>query len=210
MKFFCRFILPLLLAGLLATMARAQAQTRPVGSQVEPATPASAPPANYVLCANDMVQVKVFQEEDMNWTVRVNKDGNVVLPLVGTIDATKKTPDDLGAAVAARLHDGWLVHPQVSVAVLEFSKRRFTILGQVAKAGQIDFPDNSTLNLLQAIGMAGGYTRNADSGRVYVKRQVGPKQVVLKIDAGRMARNAAASPFEILPGDTITVAETVF
>ena len=207
--------LPLLVAGALTVDARAQ-QPGPPTVRVPTANAAVAagavapPPANYILSANDLVQVKVFQEDDMNWTVRVNKDGNIVLPLVGSINATKRTPDELGAAVRDRLHDGWLVHPQVSVAVLEFSKRRFTILGQVEKAGQIDFPDNATVNLLQAIGMAGGYTRNADPGRVYIKRQVGAKQLVLKVDARRMARDAAASPFEILPGDTITVTETVF
>ena len=96
------------------------------------------------------------------------------------------------------------------MAVLEFSKRRFTILGQVEHAGQIDFPDNSTLNVLQAVGMAGGFTRNADPGRVYIKRVVGSQQVVLKVDARRMQRDVRAEPFEILPGDTITVAETLF
>lgn len=206
-RFGGRFLLGLIVACNATAVC---AQTEPAGPRVTVGAAATAPPANYVLSANDLVQVKVFQEDDMNWTVRVNKDGNVVLPLVGTIDAGKKTPDQLAATVRDRLHDGWLVHPQVSVAVLEFSKRRFTILGQVEKAGQIDFPDNATLDVLQAIGMAGGYTRNADPGRVYVKRQVGDKQVVLKLDARRMARNATANPFEILPGDTITVAETVF
>lgn len=210
-------MLPLLLLAVAAApVSRAQQPGSPsvrvpsAASGAGAFTEVAAPPANYILCANDLVQVKVFQEDDMNWTVRVNKDGNIVLPLVGSINATKKTPDELGAAVRDRLHDGWLVHPQVSVAVLEFSKRRFTILGQVEKAGQIDFPDNATVNLLQAIGMAGGFTRNADPGRVYIKRQVGAKQAVLKIDARRMARDPAAAPFEILPGDTITVTETVF
>ena len=206
----CRWLVSLLLLVQsvdLHAQQSAEANRSAVGAG--PAV-AVAPPANYIISANDLLQVKVFQEDDMNWTVRVNTDGNIVLPLVGSINATKKTPEDLAASVRERLHDGWLVHPQVSVAVLEFSKRRFTILGQVTKPGQIDFPDNSTVDVLQAIGMAGGYTRNADPGRVYVKRKVDKRQIVLTLDARRMARDAATTPFEILPGDTITVAETVF
>ena len=112
--------------------------------------------------------------------------------------------------VRDRLHDGYLVHPQVNISVLEFSKRRFTILGQVDHPGQIDFPDNASVNVLQAIGMAGGTTRNADPGRVYVKRKVGREEIVLKLDATRMARDAKLPPFEILPGDTIPVSQPVF
>ena len=167
-------------------------------------------PANYVLSPNDLVQVRVFQEDDMDWTVRVTKDGNVSLPLVGVINVKDRTPDQLGTVVRDRLHDGYLVHPQVNVSVLEFSKRRFTILGQVERPGQLDFPDNTTLNVLQAIGMAGGTTRNADPGRVYVKRRVGAKEIVLKMDARRMAKDPSLTPFDILPGDTITVPNTVF
>ncbi len=166
-------------------------------------------PANYLLNANDLVEVKVFQEDDMDWTVRVTKDGTVNLPLVGSISVLRKTPDELGEIVRVRLHDGYLVHPQVSVKVMEFSKRRFTILGEVVKAGQIDFPDNSELTVLDAIGIAGGYTKSANPSRIYVKRKVGSKEIVLTVDANRMARREVA-PFKILPGDVITVGQTIF
>ena len=179
------------------------------GPTALPASPSTDVPANYLLNANDLVEVKVFQEDDMDWTVRVTKDGTVNLPLVGSINVLRKTPDELGEIVRARLHDGYLVHPQVSVKVIEFSKRRFTILGEVAKAGQIDFPDNSELTVLDAVGIAGGYTKSANPSRIYVKRKVGSKEIVLTVDANRMARREVA-PFKILPGDVITVGQTIF
>lgn len=190
-----------------ATPTRPRPVVAPVNTS---ALPTGGLPANYVLSPNDLVQVKVFQEDDMDWTVRVTKDGNVSLPLVGVINVKDRTPDQLGTVVRDRLHDGYLVHPQVNVSILEFSKRRFTILGQVERPGQLDFPDNTTLNVLQAIGMAGGTTRNADPGRVYIKRRVGTKEIVLKMDARRMAKDPSMTPFDILPGDTITIPNTVF
>ena len=120
-----------------------------------------------------------------------------------------RTPAELGEIVKTKLHDGYLVHPQVTVSVLEFSKRRFTILGEVNKPGQIDFPDNADLDVLQALGMAGGYTKQANPARIYIKRRVNDREVVLTVDAKRMARRDAP-PFKILPGDTITVGETIF
>lgn len=194
------------MASALWALRLAAAQT----VSTAPASPAPRVPSNYRLSPNDLIEVKVFQEDDMDWTVRVAKDGAVNLPVVGTINVANKTSDELGAEVRARLLDGYLIHPQVNVTVLEFAKRRFTILGQVQKPGQIDFPDNSSVNLLQAIGMAGGFTKAASPSRVYVKRRVGAKEVVLTMDAGRMARKVEAEPFQILPGDTITVAETIF
>lgn len=199
----------------IARATAVAAGTAPTASGNAPAPASSAAamaaavPANYALSPNDLVEVKVFQEEDMDWTVRVTKDGTVNLPLVGTVNVLHKTPDELGEIVKTKLHDGYLVHPQVSVAVMEYSKRRFTLLGEVNKPGQIDFPDNSDLNLLEAIGIGGGYTKSANASRVYVKRLVGNKEIVLTVDANRMARRQEA-PFHILPGDTITVAETPF
>ena len=60
----------------------AQSMTR---DGLAPSAPAAEVPANYLLTPNDLVEVKVFQEEDMDWTVRVTKDGTINLPLVGGI-----------------------------------------------------------------------------------------------------------------------------
>jgi len=53
----------------------------------------------------------------------------------------------------------YLVNPQVNLTVMEYSKRRFIVLGQVQRPGAYDMPDRDSVRLLQAIGMAGGYTR---------------------------------------------------
>ncbi len=216
LPFIFRSLLWLMAAGWLtpgSSLAQQPSQTRSRPTNVPAAVvsaPVSALPANYVLSANDLVEVKVFQEDDMDWTVRVTKDGTVSIPVVGVISVKGKTPDQLSAVVRDRLHDGYLVHPQVNVSVLEFSKRRFTILGQVERPGQLDFPDNASVNVLQAIGMAGGTTKNADPGHVFVKRRVGAQEIVLKMDARRMAKDPSLPPFDILPGDTITVPTTIF
>ena len=202
--------LAFVLLGGTAWSCPAQTMVRgDVTTAASPVPAAAVAPANYALSPNDLVEVKVFQEDDMDWTVRVTKDSTINLPLVGSVVVAHKTPAELGEVVKTKLHDGWLVHPQVTVSVLEFSKRRFTILGEVNKPGQIDFPDNAELDVLQALGMAGGYTKQANPARVYVKRRVNDREIVLTVDAKRMARREA-TPFKVLPGDTITVGETIF
>jgi polysaccharide export outer membrane protein len=62
-----------------------------------------------------------------------------------------------------------------------------------------------------AIGMAGGYTKIANPGRVTVKRQQqGGGERLIKLDAKRMARGDDSASFYVKPGDIITVAESLF
>lgn len=184
--------------GLLSPGLRAQAPQEQTASQ------------NYALQPNDLVEILVFQEEDMHWKLRVSKDGSLNLPLIGTVGTSRKTADDLAAAIREKLADGYLANPQVTVTVLAYAKRRFTILGQVTRPGSYDMPDNAGVSLVQAIGMAGGFTGKAAPRRVLVKRTAGGQEVVQKLDAERMARDKDAPGFEVLPGDTITVTESIF
>jgi polysaccharide export outer membrane protein len=166
--------------------------------------------SNYVLSANDLVKLTVFQENDLETTVRVSKDGTVTFPLIGPVKIGGKSPQDAAKLVRDLLAKDYLVNPQVNLTVMEYSKRRFTVLGQVQRPGAYDMPDRDTINLLQAIGMAGGYTRIADPGKINLKRTVNGKESMMKLNAKRMASGDSTSGFEIQPGDIITVGESIF
>jgi polysaccharide export outer membrane protein len=72
-------------------------------------------------------------------------------------------------------------------------------------------PDGSPggIDLLEAVAMAGGYTRIAAPERITVRRRGASGDEVLKVDGKRMARGTTSS-FKVLPGDTITVGESIF
>lgn len=204
---------PLLSAGaailLLVHPAASQApagQPAPVAAAVD-ATPGN----NYILQPNDLIEILVFQEDDMNRRLRVAKDGSINLPLIGGVQAGRRTADELAGAIRRQLADGYLANPQVTVTVLSYAKRRFTILGQVNRPGSYDMPDNAGVSIVQAIGMAGGFARSAAPKRVLLKRQAGNGQeAVQRLDVDRMSKDEHAPAFEVLPGDTITVPESVF
>lgn len=182
----------------------------PVAAPAAVATTATVPDSNYLIQSNDLLEVLVFQEDDMTRRLRVAKDGSVNLPLIGTVQAGRRTADDLATSIRRQLADGYLANPQVSVTVLAYAKRRFTILGQVNRPGAYDMPDNTGLSLVQAVGMAGGYTRLAAPKKVLVKRVVNGQETVLRLDVESMARDERAGVFELLPGDTVTVPESIF
>lgn len=167
---------------------------------------------NYVIAPNDLLQVKVFQEDDLDTVARVSSDGTIILPLIESVQVGGKTVAQAAELIKTRYRsDRFLVNPQVGLAVMEYSKRLFTILGQVQKPGSYAFPDNSGLTLLQAIGFGGGYTKLANPSNIVVRRKSSQnREQVFKLNAKSMARDNASASFSILPNDVITVGETLF
>ena len=165
---------------------------------------------NYLLAPNDLVSVTVFQEDDLATKSRVGNDGTISVPLIGSVHVGGKSVDEAAQMIRARLAKGFLVNPQVNVGVVEFAKRLVTVLGQVQKGGTFEFPNQGPLDLLQAIGLAGGYSKTANPAKIVVKRRVNGKDVVMLVNGKELAAKKDAKPFEVLPGDTITVAESIF
>lgn len=170
----------------------------------------SGPSKAYVFSPNDVVELKVFQEPELDSKVRVNKDGNVTLPLIGTMRLAGRTVDEATAMIRETLDRRYLVNPQVNLTVVDYAKRRFTVMGEVQKPGSFEIPNEENVNLLQALALAGGYTRIGEPTRVTVVRVENGQRVVLKLNAKAMARDQKSAPFEIKPDDTITVGESVF
>jgi polysaccharide export outer membrane protein len=166
--------------------------------------------SNYLLNANDLVEVTVFQEDDLATKARVGNDGTITVPLVGSVKIGGKSVDEAAQIIKARLAKGYLVNPQVNVIVSEPAKRFVTVIGEVQKGGTFEFPNQGPLNLLQAIGLAGGYSKIADPKKVTVKRVVNGKEASVTVDAKAMAGKSNSKIMEILPGDTITVGESMW
>ena len=193
----------------LAFASRVSADTNKVALANGTTTNAAARP-NYVLTADDILHVMVYQEADLEAKVRVSKDGSIVLPLLGTVTVGGKTRENAARMIRDLLGDKYLVNPVVSLEILEYAKRRFTVLGQVQRPGSFEMPGDESVNLLQAISMAGGYTRLGAGNRVTVQRGQGAEKQVFKLDADSMAKDKNATIFEVLADDTITVGEKFF
>lgn len=198
-KIFCALAFGLCCAGANSAETNAAA----------PASTTNARP-DYVLVANDIVVVKVYQEDDLDAKVRISKDGSIVLPLLGSVTVGGKTREQAAKFIRDLLGEKYLVNPQVSLDIAEYSKRRFTVLGQVQRPNTYEMPGDESINLLQAISIAGGYTRLGAGNRVTVQRGVGAEKKTFKLDADSMANDKNVKIFEILPDDTITIGEKLF
>ena len=166
--------------------------------------------ADYKLRGNDVIHVKVFQEEDLSLKTRISKDGFTSLPLIGTLKLDGLTVNEAAVKIRNAYADGFLVNPQVNVAVESATKRTFTVLGPVGKAGVYEIPDYKTISLVEAIGMAGGFSEKANQRKVTVKRRVRGKVITRTFNVKNMAKLSKAKQIAILEHDVISVAESVF
>jgi protein involved in polysaccharide export with SLBB domain len=165
---------------------------------------------NYRLAPNDLVDFRVFQEPELDAVIRVSGDGNAIFPLVGAVPIAGKTVGEATELLRQRYMAGYLVNPQVTLTVRTYGRKVFTILGQVLKPGSYPIEGSESISLLDAIGLAGGYTRIANPSKVTVKRRENGQETIIRVDAKKMARSSSEASFLIQPGDVITVGESIF
>lgn len=151
---------------------------------------------SYILGVGDSLRISTFAEPELTNEFEVNSEGEISFPLIGEIKASGLSVVEFKDALVAALQDGYLVNPQVSIELLEL--RPFYITGEVSEPGSYEFVAGMTV--INAVILAGGYTRRANQKTIEVRRRVGDdtKKLDLKED----------SP--IFPGDTIRVKERFF
>jgi len=167
--------------------------------------------SNYKISANDVLDFKVFQESDLDAQVRVAGDGTAILPLVGSVNLAGKTLPEATALLRQRYLNGYLVNPQISLIIHTYAKRTFTVLGQVQRPGSYELVGDQAVSLLEAIGMAGGYTRIADPGKITIRRKESGQEQVFRVNGKRADKSGlGAEDFGVKPGDIVTVGESIF
>lgn len=170
----------------------------------------SSAAGDYVLSTADTLEMTIFREPDLTTRSKVGSDGSVQLPLIGEVKVAGLTIREAREVIRRRYDADYLVNPQVYLNLVDFAQRKFTILGQVARPGTYEFPGGRALGLLEAVGMAGGFNRSADRGRVLVRRtSESGTEGSFKVNAKKMSVGSGDA-FNILPGDVITVGESWF
>ena len=195
-------------AGATAATAVAAPEAAPVpGAPTQQLVAAAG--GDYVLAPSDTIEMTIFHEPDLTTQTRIASDGSAQFPLIGELKIAGMAMRDARELIRRRYDADYLVEPQVYLSVVGYAQRKFTILGQVARPGTYDFPPGEHLSLLEAVGLAGGFTRLAAESGVTVKRTVHGSDQTLKVNARKLtAKNG--KPFELSAGDVITVGESWF
>ena len=151
---------------------------------------------SYKLGAGDRLKVNVFGEESLSGEFEIDGQGIISFPLLGNLEAGGKDVRELEKIIVAKLKDGYLVNPRVSLEVMNF--RPFFILGEVKKPGS--YPYVNGLKVLNAVALSGGYTYRARMDRVLIRRGNDSKEKEFE----------ATEDDYVMPGDMIRVTERFF
>lgn len=124
----------------------------------------------FLLGPEDVIDIIVWRSDDLTQKdVVVRPDGKIAMPLVGEIEASRRTAKELAAEIAERLKE-YKGNPTVYVKVKEANSYHVYVLGDVAKPGK--YQVKSQVTVLQAISMAGGFTPFAAKNKAQVRRTV--------------------------------------
>jgi len=165
---------------------------------------------DYILQPLDLLQMRVFQEENMDREVRISRESTVMLPLIGLVDLAGLTIRQAEEKVTYLYDKDYLVNPQINITVLEYARRTVNVLGAVAEPGEIEFPQEEGLSLMEAISRAGGFTRLGDRRKVRLTRREASGDVVnFIVNTDDMIEGDSAEEWPLQTGDLIFVQERI-
>jgi polysaccharide export outer membrane protein len=135
---------------------------------------------------NDIVRVAVGRHPELGAAAtRIDDEGNLALPLVGSVHVGGSSVSQARETIAAALSK-FVRDPVVELSVVEHGARRFYVFGEVARPGAVVI-DRST-NVLQGLAVAGGFTPKANRSRVVLLRGTPEDLEVEVIDASSPTR----------------------
>ena len=159
--------------GIVATAAGvARAQDAKQQPSANDAAAATSDP-NYMIGAQDVLDINVWKEAELTRSVPVRPDGKISLPLLNDVQAAGLTPTQLSDELTKDLKK-FITDPQVTVIVTQINSQRVYILGEMTRPGA--YPLLPGMTVLQALSSAGGFTQFASLKKIYVLRSEGGKQ----------------------------------
>jgi polysaccharide export outer membrane protein len=159
--------------------------------------------AGYTVKPGDTLEISVWKEPDLQRTVLVRPDGQFSFPLVGEVDARNKTVAELNKTVSDRLTK-YISDAVVTISVQEIKGNKIFVLGQVNKPGE--FIVNPSVNIMQALSMAGGMTPFAATNDIIVLRGQGAQQKGMAFRYNDVVRGRSLDTnIELLSGDIVVV-----
>ena len=158
------FIVAALVSGLMAaTGTRAVAQV-----------------SSYVIGAQDVLTISVFDEPSLSGKYAVELDGSLAFPLVGRLKAAGMSLRDFESELRTRLAAGYFRNPRLTVAIEQDRSQRVFVVGAVKTPGTFSLTGDMTL--IEVLAKAGS-TSDAAGDEVMLIRGHGRTSATLP-DAG--------------------------
>lgn len=160
----------------------------------------------YVIGIPDVLKIVVWKNPELSVEVPVRRDGKISVPLVDDVQAEGLTPEELKEVLTEALAE-YVTAPDVTVVVQETNSHTVTVVGGVARSGQIAL--TRQMRVVEAIATMGGFGPFARKDRIkIIREQPGGKPIEFVFNYGAYtAGKAPESNLLLRPGDTIIVPE---
>jgi len=176
------------------------------------------PSAEYPLGPGDVLRITIYGHGDLPQEVVLAADGSFTYPFIGSVQAAGLTVPQLTAAMARRLEEGYLVAPQITITVTQYSSQQVYVLGAVKAPGVQTLKRNTTL--LELIAAAGGPTPEAGA-EVIIARAKPPEETrrpgqsqrnteAVRVNLEKLLAGEVAQRLEIERGDTVYIPKGEF
>ena len=161
--------------------------------------------SDYVIGAEDVLDITVWRNPDLSRQVQVRPDGRFSMPIIRDVVAVGKTPTTLAEEMTSRLKE-YVQNPVVAVTLKDVNSSNIFLLGEVTNPGK--YPLKSKTTLLQGITIAGGFKETAARNQIVIFRFTetapGLKRFTASYD-DIVLRSGIADNFELKSGDTLVI-----
>ncbi|MCP4745000.1 MAG: hypothetical protein GY874_02510 [Desulfobacteraceae bacterium] len=185
----------------------------------KPVLSLSSSKGDYIVGPGDILQIQVWDNDDLNRTIELSQQGSFTFPFVGKVKAANLTVFQIEKLLTRRLSDGYLVAPQVNITVSEYQNQKVFLFGEIKRPGSFILKRRS--HLMELISEAGGFTEQRGSACVIVRPEArthrtkpisihdAKKSEIIEINIDKLISGAADTPaFYIQPGDSIYIGES--
>jgi polysaccharide export outer membrane protein len=160
----------------------------------------------YFIGPFDKLMIDVYGVPELSArAVQADASGRISFPLVGTVDAAGKTPEQLAAILAEGLRANYIRNPQVQVNLTETVSQTITVDGQVREPGI--FPVVGEMTLMRAIARARGTTEFAKLQDVVVFRTVNGQKMAAVYNLKAIRRGVYGDP-DLYANDVVVVGDS--
>ena len=167
----------------------------------------TAPGGGSTLGSGDLLEVKVYEEADLSGPYRISPEGSIDFPLCGKVPLNGKTQGGAADAITRCLATRYLKNPHVSVLLREYNSKKVFVFGEVQRPGT--FPFDTDMSIIQAVTLAGGFTRAAAKNSLSVTRIIDGQERKIRVPVEDIGTGKERN-FQLQPGDIVFVPESFF
>ncbi|MCK5082101.1 MAG: polysaccharide export protein [Candidatus Omnitrophica bacterium] len=175
------------------------------------ASPAHALGGDYKIQPEDVLQITVYEHDDLKTKARVSTNGEISFPLLGKVEVAGLTVQEVEDYLKFALEEDYLVKADTQVFIEDYHAKQITVLGAVREPGKYDMNTEKETTVLEVIALAGGFTKVASKNGTRIIRNEGDEEKAIPVRITDITKKGMKDKDVVLQsGDVIFVPESFF